>query len=220
MKKRPYESKLGQKFGRLTVVSEAPRKGRGKSGCGRIYWHCICECGGEKDIRSDQWGKIFSCGCLQIEAVRNNIVHGESRTPLYRVRTRMLQSCENPNRPDYKNYGGKGVKVCEEWHDFVKFKEWAEANGYKKGLHLHRIDENGDYCPENCVWMDKNSHERLHGEKHAYKIQMLDDDGNVLETFNRQGEIFEKYGFDLGSVRRSIRTGYKTKGYYFRRIEK
>lgn len=209
------EDKRGRRFGRLVVVDEVPDKGDK-----RIRWRCLCDCGNYIDVRSDHLKKVTSCGCIRAEKNRKNLtVHGESRTPLYAVRTRMLQSCENPNRPDYKNYGGKGVKVCEEWHDFVKFKEWAEANGYKKGLHLHRIDENGDYCPENCVWMDKNSHERLHGEKHAYKIQMLDDDGNVLETFNRQGEIFEKYGFDLGGVRRAFRTGIRSKGYYWRRIK-
>lgn len=209
------EDKRGRRFGRLLVVEEAQDRDDK-----RIRWRCLCDCGNTIEIRSDYLSHATSCGCIRSEkTIARQTTHGESRTPLYRVRTRMLQSCENPNRFDYKNYGGKGVKVCEEWHDFVKFKEWAEANGYKKGLHLHRIDENGDYCPENCVWMDKNTHERLHGEKHAYKIQMLDDDGNVLETFNRQGEIFEKYGFDLGGIRRAFRTGIRSKGYYWRRIK-
>lgn len=213
--KKMLIDQTGNRFGRLVVI------GRGsQSSDNRVRWLCQCDCGNFIEIRADHVTKAKSCGCIRMEKNIDRFQkHGESRTPLYRVRSRMLQCCENPKNANYHTYGGKGVKVCEEWHDFVKFKEWAEANGYKKGLHLHRIDENGDYCPENCVWMDKNSHERLHGEKHAYKIQMLDDDGNVLETFNRQGEIFEKYGFDLGSIRRSIRTGYRTKGYYWRRIK-
>lgn len=65
----------------------------------------------------------------------------------------MKRRCENPNMPNYKYYGAKGIKVCGEWHSFPKFKEWAKANGYVDGLSLDRIDSSRDYEPDNCQWM-------------------------------------------------------------------
>ena len=80
---------------------------------------------------------------------------------MYNIWHVMKQRCGNPNNPNYKYYGGKGVKVCEEWEDFAKFAEWANANGYyeqgkvphSQKLSIDRIDSNGDYCPDNCQWI-------------------------------------------------------------------
>ena len=75
-----------------------------------------------------------------------------SQTRLYRIWSNMKTRCENPNRKDYKRYGQRGVKVCEEWSDFLTFYEWAINNGYKDGLTLDRIDANSNYEPSNCRW--------------------------------------------------------------------
>ena len=72
----------------------------------------------------------------------------------------MKGRCENPNRPNYKNYGGRGIKVCEEWHEASNFIRWALNNGYKRGLQLHRIDNDGDYCPENCRFVTPKENSR------------------------------------------------------------
>ncbi|HDY89897.1 MAG TPA: hypothetical protein ENH82_17485 [bacterium] len=86
-----------------------------------------------------------------------------SKHPLYSVWRNIKQRCSNPNIPGYKYYGGKGIKVCEEWLNNPKaFIEWALANGYKKGLDIDRIDNNGDYKPNNCQFIShaKNSRKR------------------------------------------------------------
>ena len=79
---------------------------------------------------------------------------------LYGVWCSMKGRCENPNRQKYKDYGGRGIKVCEEWHDCGVFAEWAFANGYKQGLQIDRIDNNGDYRPENCRFVTPKQNSR------------------------------------------------------------
>lgn len=97
-------------------------------------------------------------------------------TRLYRTWANMKQRCLNETRPDYKNYGGRGIKVFVEWYEFENFYRWAMSSGYDDNLTLDRIDPNGDYCPSNCRWVSLKKQENnrtnnvlitLNGETHT-----------------------------------------------------
>lgn len=201
----------GQRFGRLTVLGLESKDG------GRCKWRCLCDCGKECVCRTDAFKTQRSCGCIRTEKnVKRFFQHGGARTSLYRILTRLKQATSNPNYCHYANYGGKGVKLAEEWKDWETFKAWALAHGYKKGLHLHRKDSNGDYSPENCIWLTVHEQQKLHGRLHSTIIEQVDDGGNVVARFNGYREITEKLGIDTGGVRRSMREGFRCHGYRWR----
>ncbi len=142
---------VGQKFGRLTVLSYA-----GPDYKGRSLFRCICECGNEKVVLASylKRGSTSSCGCIVQEMNRvRGLKHGQSRSKIYSVWQSMRQRCYNLNSSIYSYYGGRGIVVCDEWKDFKAFYGWAILHGYKEGLSLDRIDVNGNYCPDNCRWV-------------------------------------------------------------------
>lgn len=120
---------------------------------------CKCSCGNIKEIlhQSILQHKTKSCGCYHKE--RNKEVqttHGLRKHSIYAIWKSMKQRCYNFKNKGYKNYGKRGIKVCQEWLDnFQTFYDWAIQNGYKKGLSIERKENNGNYCPENCKWASK-----------------------------------------------------------------
>lgn len=141
------KSLKGMKFGRLTVIANLPIiKNK------RTYWLCKCECGNEKfvDAKHLKAGAIRSCGCLRKEYYSRPKCK-QSRTRLETVYRKMKSRCNNPHNVKYSIYGGRGIKMCEEWQRNSKaFYQWAMQNGYKDNLTIERIDVNGDYEPNNC----------------------------------------------------------------------
>lgn len=154
-----FKDLTGQKFGRLTVIKKVENNKQGQ-----IKWLCECDCGNSAVVLGGSLknGATQSCGCLFKEIlIKRNSKHKKTNTRLYRIWSRMKACCYNKNVKGYKNYGGRGIKVCDEWlNDFMSFYNWAINNGYKEDLTIDRIDVNSDYCPNNCRWTTKVEQQR------------------------------------------------------------
>lgn len=150
---------IGQRFGRLTVLECC-----GRSKDGQKVYLCRCDCGNEKEIKSGNLKSknTQSCGCLaaekNIERSRKRLtIHGGCGTRLYRIWFDMRQRCSSDKSINWHLYGGRGIKVCDEWeNNFVAFRDWALANGYDDSLQLDRIDNDGNYEPNNCKWSTRS----------------------------------------------------------------
>lgn len=165
----PFECLIGQRFTRWLVLTFAYT--RGKSG----YWLCRCTCGTEKPVLAIHLksGKTRSCGCLRKELlIKKNFKHGLTDNPLHTVWCGMRSRCYNSKNIHYKDYGGRGIIVCSEWfNNPVVFIEWAVNKGYRKGLTLDRINNNGNYEPGNCRWTTAKEQARNTRRNHLVQVQ-------------------------------------------------
>lgn len=169
----------GQRFGRLVVIQRVEN-----SSGGQAKWMCKCDCGNEvivlgATLRS---GHTKSCGCYKSDATaKRNFKHGECDTRLYSIWAGIKKrvNCKESDF-HYKYYAGKGIKLCDEWYDFLIFKEWALNNGYSENLTIDRIDPNGDYCPENCKWS-------------SLKEQSNNKTNNVYITYNGETKTAQQW---------------------------
>lgn len=142
----------GQRFGRLTVIEKAPSVGK----CTNARWRCKCDCGNEVVIRSTtlRKGESKSCGCFRSDYWREEMTtHGKSTSRLAHIWYQMKERCFCKTCKSYKDYGGRGITVCDEWlNSFEAFESWALANGYSDDLSIDRKDNDKGYSPDNCRW--------------------------------------------------------------------
>lgn len=148
--------RTGNRYGHLKVLRRAQDKifPSGKKG---VVWECLCDCGERVNVLASnlQANNTRSCGCAS--KTMPNLKHGDCRnkniTRLWRIWMLMKERCNNND----SNYGGRGIKVCEEWNEYDAFKAWAMSNGYKENLSIDRIDVDGNYEPDNCRWADRET---------------------------------------------------------------
>lgn len=162
----------GQRFGRLTVIKPA-----GRNTSNKIQWICMCDCGNEVIVTTCHLrsGHTTSCGCYRYEmSIKANIVHNGTGTRLYNIWCDIKKRCNNSRSRYYKHYGGRGIKVCEEWkHDFQTFYDWAMTNGYKDDLTIDRQNVDGDYEPSNCRWVNREEQQNNKRNNHVIAIDGL-----------------------------------------------
>lgn len=147
---KKLDIKPGDKFGKLTVISEAARQKD------KRRFLCRCDCGGEavSTVSNLRSGHTKSCGCHCNEVRRAlKTKHEGSGTRLYEIWQGIKKRCLNPNKHAYKYYGALGIKVCSEWLSFEPFRDWALGSGYNDNLTIERRDCNGNYEPNNCIWI-------------------------------------------------------------------
>lgn len=156
----------GQRFGFLTVIQRAPKISGEKP-----KWICQCDCG--KQIAVDgarlRSGHTKSCGCFSGKPLVMRRSHGNR---LYNIWAGMKYRCLTPTCPEYSHYGGRGISICSEWlneNGYENFAEWALTHGYEKSLEIDRIDNDGNYSPENCRWVPHNVNSQNRGRPSLQK---------------------------------------------------
>ena len=153
-----FKDLSGQRFGKLIVLKYV-----GNNRYQQSLWECLCDCGSVVTVNRVglKSGGTKSCGCIKSNMVREKYtIHGmassANRHRLYKIWARMLQRCNNPKNKGYKDYGGRGITVCDEWQKFEPFMKWAFDNGYKDSLEIDRRDNNKGYSPENCRFVTRS----------------------------------------------------------------
>lgn len=181
-----YNDLTGKRYGRLLVV-ELAEKPQNKATKGK-YWRCICDCGNEKVVSASllRKNRAKSCGCLNSERIENLKSHGKSRdanhkhTVLYGRWANIKDRCTNPNCKDYKNYGGRGITICDDWKtDFVPFYNWAITNGFSENLQIDRKDNSKGYSPQNCHWVSVK--ENSNNRRNSITVSIMGCEKSMIE---------------------------------------
>lgn len=177
-----FKDRTGQRYGRLVVLKRTENRGD------RSAWVCQCDCGGIKVVTSHelQCGKTKSCGCLDRENRKRpkRITHNESYTRLHDEWRAMKWRC-SPKYHDCKRYYDRGIRVCDEWQEYIPFRNWAIENGYSDALTLDRINNDGNYEPSNCRWATQ-------------KEQANNTSKNVIILYKGRKQTLKQWSEELG----------------------
>jgi len=186
-----FNDLTGKKFGRIVVLK---RVANDKSGNRR--WLCRCVCGTEKVIggRHLTSGRTVSCGCYKKE-LKTNLIHGMRYSRIYTIWSNMKYRCKK--HPDYM---GRDIRVCKEWEDdFQKFHKWAIESGYSDDLSIDRIDNNGNYEPDNCRWVSAKA--QANNRRSTNRIYY---NGETLSI----AEQCRKHGLNYNTVKTRLTRGW------------
>lgn len=193
------EIQIGEMYGRLVPLQYA-----GMNADSIKFYYCQCICGNLRKVRgtSLKSGETKSCGCLQREVARNQkfgTTHGLYSHPTHSVWTGIKTRCYNQNEDIYQYYGARGISVCDEWrYDFKAFYEWAIANGYRKGLDLDRINEDGNYEPTNCQFIPHKDNCR---KKRNTKLTQEKVDAIRSRPNARRDDLAKEFGVSVASIK-------------------
>lgn len=175
-----------------------------KGGKIRARWLFKCDCGNEKEALYDDvaFGRTMSCGCLNAELRKaRSTKHGCAGTRIYTEWASMKSRCYYTKNKAYQRYGGRGIKVCEEWRNsFEKFKEWALTNGYDDNLTIERKNVNGNYCPENCCWIPLSEQ----AKNRRTTLKTSDEEGNEVFAM----DIAKENGIPMNIVVARLHNGW------------
>ncbi len=186
----PLIDLTGQTFGWLEVIGRAPNRGK------EPHWVCQCQCAHAVVVRGLHLrsGNTKSCGCLKRELCRPRFkTHGLSQAlpRLYRIWVGMRERCLNPRHVRYRRYGGSGITVSSGWHGYAAFHEWATTNGYREDLSIDRINNDGNYEPNNCRWATPKDQARNTSRKR-------------LITLNGETKSLAQWSSDTGIPRTTL----------------
>lgn len=195
------KDRRGERYGRL-VIKRFVRTAPGWN----YFWECECDCGKSVTVSLSNLlgGSTKSCGCLRRDQnVKRWTKHGQAKTGratrLYRTWSHMRLRCNSPKNQDYRYYGARGIRVCDEWNEYAAFEAWALANGYRKDLTIERIDNDGDYTPDNCAWVPRSVQAR-----NRRNNRRLDHDGRSLTI----AEWAEVLGISAANIRNRLHMGW------------
>lgn len=196
---------MGQHFGRLIVIEDGTRSKTNKP-----RWKCLCACGNTTTVQSEHLrdGSTTSCGCYRDEQrEKSRLTHGLTRVGkvdrLFSIWRKVVQRCDpDSSYPHLKNYAHRGIDICDQWLDYETFAKWAYDNGYSDELSIDRIDNDGNYEPDNCRWTDA-------------KTQARNRRSNRMVTINGVTKCLiewtEQYDINYGTVKSRLNAGWDSK---------